>query len=229
MKTGITVAIDGYSACGKSTLAKDLAKKLNYTYIDTGAMYRAFTLYCLRNDIIRAGKVDYEKLGREIDKIAITFKFDPDNNDSQTILNGENVEIEIRQMHVAENVSQISVIKEVRKRMVELQRNLAKGKSVVMDGRDIGTVVLPNAELKLFVTADVNVRAERRYRELIEKGENVSFEEIKENLIKRDNEDTSRIESPLKKAHDAIALDNTAISTHEQLEYALELVILRTG
>ena len=216
----ITIAIDGHSSCGKSTLAKALAAKLGYTYVDTGAMYRAFTLYCLRNDIIN----NIDKIRDALRSMDILFIYNPDTDNTEILLNGENVEDEIRQMPVSENVSKISEIKEVRKKMVELQQKMGKDKGLVMEGRDIGTVVFPGAELKLFMTADVEVRAKRRYDELIAKGVEVTFEEVKENLKKRDDKDTHRAESPLLQAQNAIVLDSTRMNQQEQLEYALELV-----
>lgn len=216
----ITIAIDGHSSCGKSTLAKALAAKLSYTYVDTGAMYRAFTLYCLRNDIIN----NIDKIRDALKSIDILFIYNSDTDNTEILLNDENVEDEIRQMRVSENVSKISEIKEVRKKMVELQQKIVEHKGLVMEGRDIGTVVFPDAELKLFMTADVEVRAKRRYDELIAKGVEVTLKEVRENLIKRDYEDTHRVESPLKRAEKAIVLDSTKMDQQEQLEYALELV-----
>lgn len=216
----ITIAIDGHSSCGKSTLTKALAAELSYTYVDTGAMYRAFTLYCLHNDIIN----DIDKIRDALKNIEMSFVYNPTTGFPEILLNNENVEDEIRQMRISENVSKISEIKEVRKMMVQLQREMGSGKGVVMEGRDIGTVVFPDAELKLFMTADVEVRAQRRYDELIAKGVEVTFEEVKENLEKRDYKDTHRAESPLIQAQDAIVLDSTRMNRQEQLEYALQLV-----
>ena len=216
----ITIAIDGHSSCGKSTLAKALAEKLGYVYVDTGAMYRAFTLYILQHDIIN----NKDKIHDSLKNIEISFVINPTTGFPEVLLNGENVEDEIRQMRVSENVSKISGIKEVRKKMVQLQREMGRGKGLVMEGRDIGTVVFPDAELKLFMTADVEIRAKRRYDELIAKGVEVTFEEVRENLIKRDYEDTHRTESPLIQAEEAIVLDSTKMNQQEQLEYALALV-----
>ncbi|WP_395803372.1 (d)CMP kinase [Daejeonella sp.] len=216
MSKNIVVAIDGYSSCGKSTLAKALAKKLNFIYIDSGAMYRAVTLYFLRNNI------DLQK--PEIIKEAlenIHLDFQTLNNETVITLNGEDVSKEIRQMHVAEKVSLISAIKAVRVEMVRQQQRMGKSGNIVMDGRDIGTVVFPNADLKLFMTADPQIRAERRYNELISKGETVKMEEIYDNLAKRDLQDTTRKESPLIQAQDAIILDNSDINESQQLEFAL--------
>jgi CMP/dCMP kinase len=220
----ITVAIDGYSSCGKSTLAKALAQKLNYNYIDTGAMYRAVTVYCLRNDIISDSVFDLPKLLDSLDKIEVSFKYNTETKTSEVFLNGEHVEREIRKMEVANKVSSISSIKQVREKMVVLQREMGKNKGVIMDGRDIGSHVFPNAELKLFMTADNDVRTQRRLNELSSKGEYFTFEEVKHNLEKRDHDDTTRKENPLIQAKDAIILDNTDINKEEQLEFVLKLI-----
>ena len=215
----INIAIDGFSSCGKSTIAKGLASKLNYVYIDTGAMYRAITLAFLRNDRISDdGEVNQENLGAFLDDINISFEYNDETGQSETILNGENVEQEIRQMEVSQWVSVVSAIPDVRKKLVAIQQEIGKRKGVVMDGRDIGTVVFPDAELKVFVTADPEVRAQRRYDELIRKGQDVSFDEVLENLAKRDELDQSREVSPLKQADDARILDNTELSIEEQLD-----------
>ncbi len=221
MNKNIVIAIDGYSSCGKSTLAKALAKKLNFIYIDSGAMYRAVTLYFLRNDI---DLQDADLVKEALNNIHIDFH--TLNNQTSIMLNGEDVSKEIRQMHVAEKVSTVSAIKEVRIEMVKQQQRMGKSGSIVMDGRDIGTVVFPDADLKLFMTADPQIRAERRYSELISKGEEVKIEEIFENLAKRDYQDTTRKESPLLQAQDAVVLDNSTISEAEQLEFALEQIRL---
>jgi cytidylate kinase len=220
----LVIAIDGYSSCGKSTIAKDLAKVLNYIYIDTGAMYRAVTLYAMRNGIIKDGKIDVEKLHDSLSGIKVSFRKNPETGLNETYLNGENVEKEIRRMDVSSNVSLISAIKEVREYLVELQRDMAHQGGVVMDGRDIGTVVLPDADLKIFMTAKPEVRAERRYKELQSKGENVSFEEIMKNLEERDHLDTTRKESPLRQADDAIVLDNSNMTPQEQLDWIVDIV-----
>jgi cytidylate kinase len=221
MNKNIVIAIDGYSSCGKSTLAKALAKKLNFIYIDSGAMYRAVTLYFLRNDI---DLQDADLVKDALNNIHIDFQ--TLNNQTSIMLNGEDVSKEIRQMHVAEKVSTISAIKEVRIAMVKQQQRMGKSGSIVMDGRDIGTVVFPDADLKLFMTADPQIRAERRYAELISKGEEVKIEEIFENLAKRDYQDTTRKESPLLQAQDAIVLDNSTINEAQQLEFTLEQIRL---
>lgn len=220
----ITIAIDGYSSCGKSTLAKALAQRLNYNYIDTGAMYRAVTLFCIRAGIITSKELDIERLKNELENIHVTFQYNPQSKISETYLNGENVEKEIRTMQVAERVSKISTIKEVREKMVALQREMGKHKGVVMDGRDIGTKVFPDAELKLFMTADTDVRTQRRHDELMSKGQYFTFDEVKQNLHDRDYADTHRKESPLTKAKDCIVLDNTDINKEEQLEFVVKLI-----
>ncbi len=220
----ITIAIDGYSSCGKSTLARSLAQKLHYNYIDTGAMYRAVTLYCLRNNIISNSTVDLQKLLSELKNIEVSFAYNTLTKTSEVLLNNEHVEKEIRMMEVANHVSAISSIKEVREKMVLLQRQMGKGKGVIMDGRDIGTHVFPDAELKLFMTADNNVRTQRRLDELSSKGEYLTFDEVKHNLEKRDHDDSTRKESPLLQAEDAVVLDNTDISKEEQVEFVIKLI-----
>ncbi len=220
----ITVAIDGYSSCGKSTLAKALAQKLHYNYIDTGAMYRAVTLYCIRKGIISNSVIDLPQLLIELKNISVSFLYNTTTKTSEVILNGEHVEREIRTMEVASNVSAISSIKEVREKMVSLQRKMGKDKGVIMDGRDIGTHVFPDAELKLFMTADNDVRTQRRLDELSSKGEFHSFNDVKHNLEKRDHDDSTRKESPLLQAEDAVVLDNTDITKEEQLEFVMKLI-----
>jgi cytidylate kinase len=216
MNKKIVVAIDGYSSCGKSTLAKALAKKLHFIYVDSGAMYRAVTLYFLRNN---TNLNDHDLI---IDALQhIDLNFHSRDYQSHILLNGEEVSDEIRQMPVSENVSKISAIKEVRDAMVMQQQNMRNSKNLVMDGRDIGTVVFPNAQVKLFMTADPKIRAERRYLELKTKGENVSLEEIFENIAHRDFQDTTREISPLTRADDAIILDNTNLTEEEQLKFAI--------
>ena len=220
----ITIAIDGYSSCGKSTLAKAIAAKLGYSYVDTGAMYRAITLYALRKGILIDGVLDTEALVKALPRIHITFRFNPLSRSSETYLNGENVEKELRTMEVSGNVSQVSTVKEVRQKLVALQRLLGKDKGVVMDGRDIGTNVFPNAELKLFMIADKDVRVQRRLDELTSKGQTVTADEVSKNLDDRDYQDTHRKENPLSKARDAIVLDNTDLSREQQMEYVLKLI-----
>ena len=220
----IIIAIDGHSSCGKSTIAKSLARLLGYIYIDSGAMYRAVTLYALRKGLINNGIPDIPKVIAELKNIKITFKWDEVNERNTTYLNGENIEEEIRQLEVSQNVSPISTIAEVRHELVKQQRENSKNKGIVMDGRDIGTVVFPEAELKIFMTASPEIRAQRRLLELKEKGQNVDFNEILQNVLSRDNIDSTREVSPLKKADDALVLDNSHLSRDEQLKWALDKV-----
>lgn len=220
----ITIAIDGYSSCGKSTLAKSLAQKLHYHYIDTGAMYRAVTLYCLRNDIIIQSVINMEALIEALPNISVSFVYNTETKSSEVFLNEEHVEKDIRTMEVANHVSAISSIKEVRIKMVMLQREMGKNKGVIMDGRDIGSHVFPDAELKLFMTADEDTRTQRRLDELSSKGEFHSFDDVKQNLKKRDFEDSTRKENPLIQAKDAVVIDNTDITKEEQLDYVIKLI-----
>lgn len=220
----ITIAIDGHSSCGKSTIARALAARLNYTYVDTGAMYRSVTLFSLRNGAIKGEVIDEAKIQSLLPKIKIHFEYNHQHKHSETMLNDENVEKEIREMEVARCVSKVAAIKEVRTAMVKLQREMGRSKGVVMDGRDIGTNVFPNAELKIFMTADPDVRTQRRVDEMHSKGQHVSFEEVKKNLLKRDYEDSHRKENPLTKAPDAIVLDNSELNKEEQLEFVLKLI-----
>lgn len=219
----ITIAIDGWSSCGKSTLAKALAKKLNYIYVDTGAMYRGVALHALRKDYLKDGDVNTDSLLKDLAQIKLSF-INNKNNSAELILNGENVESEIRKMEVSNVVSIVAAIKEVREALVEQQREMGKTGGVVMDGRDIGSVVFPNAELKLFVTADPEIRAKRRYDELISKGQEISLKEVRENLENRDHMDTNRTESPLVQTPDAIVVDNSNMNQEEQLTHVLNLV-----
>lgn len=218
----IVIAIDGYSSCGKSTLAKSLAGKLGYTFIDSGAMYRAVTLYALRNNMIRNGTADRKAIIEALKDINITFIFNPGTLQNTTWLNGENIEEEIRKLDVSEYVSPVSAIREVRQAMVQQQQEMGKNKGVIMDGRDIGTVVFPEAELKIFMTADPEVRAQRRFLELTGKGMQVNIDEIRKNIEHRDQYDQNREESPLRKAEDAIVLDNSLLTHDQQLQWALE-------
>ena len=220
----IIIAIDGHSSCGKSTVAKEIARKLNYIFIDTGAMYRAVTLYCLRNNLIENGKVNIPALRVSLGKIKVSFRFNPETQHNDIWMNDENVEQEIRLLAVSQNVSPVAAVAEVRRLLVSLQQEMGKSKGIVMDGRDIGTVVFPKAELKIFMTAQPDVRAKRRFDELNAKGENVSYEEIKANIIERDRYDETREESPLRKADDAIVLDNSHITRDEQLDWILKRV-----
>lgn len=219
----ITIAIDGYSSCGKSTIAKGLAEKLNYLYIDSGAMYRAVTLYCMQNNIIRDGKFDEQDVLSSMSKIHLEFKANPETGLSEINLNGKNVEVEIRDMRVSNYVSPISAIKGVREKIVALQKEFGKGKGIIMDGRDIGTNVFPDAELKIFMTADLDVRAQRRWMELKGKGQNIDKDEVKKNIETRDREDTLRQHNPLRRAEDAVVLDNTNMTVEEQLGFAFKL------
>jgi cytidylate kinase len=220
----IIIAIDGYSSCGKSTLAKQIAKELNYIYIDTGAMYRAVTLYALRKGILTVDKFNVRKLIESLPEIKVSFNYNSATNKSETFLENDNIELEIRGIEVSKHVSKIAQIKEVRDKLVEIQREIGENKGLVMDGRDIGTVVFPNAELKIFMTANYRIRAQRRFEELQAKGDHVSLEDVENNIISRDNDDTSRTENPLIQSEDAIVLDNSEISQDEQLKIALQYV-----
>lgn len=215
----IIITIDGFSSCGKSTLAKQLARELNYVFIDSGAMYRAITLYFLRNHIDWYNKEQVKKALKEID---LDFHYNEKTNESHMYLNEENVEQLIRDMLVSENVSEVSTIKEVREFAVAQQQKLGLRKGIVMDGRDIGTTVFPNAELKIFVTADPTVRVERRFKELYDKNPNITIEEVRNNLEMRDYIDSNREVSPLRKADDAIVLDNSDLTREQQLKTALK-------
>jgi cytidylate kinase len=217
----IIVAIDGHSSCGKSTIARALAVRFGYVFIDSGAMYRAVTLFALRRNLISDHGVNREELISLLPEIQIEFKYNPASQKSDMYLNGENVEEEIRQLLVSQNVSPVATIAEVRQAMVRLQQEVGRKKGIVMDGRDIGTVVFPDAELKFFVTASAEIRAKRRFDELSAKGETVSFEEILENIQERDRIDSTRAASPLRKADDALVLDNSFMTQEEQLEWVI--------
>ena len=220
----INIALDGHSACGKSTLAKLLAKELSYVYIDSGAMYRAVTLYFLDNEVIdKEGGIRENKVQEALKEINISFNYNRTTGNSDTFLNGVRVEDEIRSMRVSNLVSKVSKLKDVRVKLVEFQQRLGKNKGVVMDGRDIGTVVFPDAELKLWITASMEVRTARRYKEMLEQGHVVTLEEVEENVKSRDYQDTHRKESPLKKANDAIVIDNSHLSKQETLQRAIDL------
>ena len=221
--TKINIAIDGYSSCGKSTLAKEIAKQLDYVFIDTGAMYRAVTLFALENKLINGVLNEIELISR-LPQIEITFEFNKERGASDILLNGKNVETEIRQMKVSEKVSLVAAVKEVRKKLVELQQKMGNKKGVVMDGRDIGTVVFPFAELKIFMTANKEVRANRRFEELQSKSEKTTLELVKANLEQRDYIDTNRKEDPLRQAEDAKVLDNSELSREEQIVIAMSWV-----
>lgn len=220
-KKKIIIAIDGYSSCGKSTVAKEIARQLNYIFIDTGAMYRAATLFCLRNNMLTNGQLNLPHLLEKLDSIQVSFVFNPVTSHNDICLNGENVEQEIRQLEVAQSVSQVSAVAEVRRLLVALQQEMGKSKGIVMDGRDIGTVVFPDAELKIFMTADAKIRARRRFDEMVAKNQEVNFEEVLENIIRRDRFDENREESPLRKATDAITLDNSHMTREEQYEWIM--------
>lgn len=218
----ITIAIDGFSSCGKSTMAKDLAREVGYIYIDSGAMYRAVTLYSIENGIFDGDVIDTERLKKEIKDIHISFRLNEETGRPDTYLNGVNVENKIRSMEVSSKVSPISTLDFVREAMVAQQQAMGNEKGIVMDGRDIGTTVFPDAELKIFVTATPEIRAQRRYDELKAKGEEASFDEILENVKQRDYIDQNRAVSPLRKAEDALLLDNTDLSIEEQKKWLFE-------
>ncbi len=216
MSLPFNIAIDGHSSCGKSTIAKSIANKYGMRYIDTGAMYRAITLYCMRHDIINNQLVQSDKLFKSLNEVSIAFEFNTITGESETILNTENVEDLIRGIEVSDNVSIIAQIKQVRDKLIILQQEIGRSKNVVMDGRDIGTKVFPDAKLKLFVTARPEIRAKRRYDELIQKGNDVSFYEILKSLNSRDAHDISRAINPLLRAKDAVLIDNSDLSIKDQ-------------
>lgn len=220
----IIIAIDGFSSCGKSTFARSIASRMGYIFIDTGAMYRAVSLYAMRAGAIVDGKVDAERIVELLPQIEITFSFNPERGASDIYVNGEMVEQEIRTIEVSNNVSAVSQIREVRQKLVALQQSMGQKGGIVMDGRDIGTVVFPDADIKLFMVADPHIRAQRRYDELTAKGQDVSLEEIEANVVARDKADMSREESPLRRADDAIELDNSYMSVDEQMEWFFSLV-----
>jgi cytidylate kinase len=221
----INIAIDGYSSCGKSTLAKSLARELNFMYIDSGAMYRAVALYALQHGFIDThGELDVDGLEKMLELVLITFKYNPDTGKNETYLNGTNVEREIRSLQVSNHVSKISDVKAVRTKLVKLQRRLAEQKGVVMDGRDIGTIVIPDAELKIFMTADNKVRAHRRFSELQKMGVDTTLGDVLKNINDRDEYDTSRKNDPLRRAEDAVILDNTDLTLDEQFDFVLNQV-----
>ncbi len=219
----ITIAIDGYSSTGKSTMAKQLAKSLGYIYVDTGAMYRAITLYALNKGYIGPDGAAPQKLVKDLPDIFLEFRFNKEAGFAEMYLNGQNVEKEIRTIEVSQYVSQIAVIKEVRQKLVLLQKEMGKNKGLVMDGRDIGTVVFPEAELKIFMTAGPDIRASRRYEELRARGNNVTYEEVLKNVEERDYIDSNREFSPLRKAADAVELDNSHLTHQEQFNRALAM------
>ena len=226
----ITIAIDGFSSTGKSTIAKELAAKLKYIYVDSGAMYRAVTLYAMQHNFISEDKFFKEELIKELKNIQLAFKFNSALGFAEIYLNGVNVEAEIRNMKVSRLVSKVAEVPEIRKKLVEQQQQMGKNKGVVMDGRDIGTVVFPDAELKIFMTASAEKRAKRRFDEFVERGEQVTFDETLKNVEYRDHIDTSRKDSPLVKAKDAIEIDNSTLTRAEQFEkvYKLALKIIES-
>ena len=219
----IIIAIDGYSSTGKSTVAKQLADYLGYIYVDTGAMYRAITLYAMQKGYISENHFDKKSLVNDLQNIQITFKLNSKTGKNEVYLNGKNVEKQIRTLEVSKFVSPIATVSEVRKKLVEQQQELGKEKGIVMDGRDIGTVVFPNAELKIFMTASLETRAKRRYKELVDTGEKISYKDIVENVKERDFIDTTREDSPLIKAKDAIEIDNSDLSREDQFYTILQL------
>lgn len=224
MSQKIIIAIDGFSSTGKSTIAKQLANHLGYIYVDTGAMYRAVTLYAMQKQYIGDDFFNSNDLVNDLHHIDLNFKFNPDVGFAEMFLNGSNVEHDIRTIEVSRLVSKVSTVSEVRKKLVLEQQAMGKHKGIVMDGRDIGTVVFPNAKLKLFMTASADKRATRRYKELLDRGDNIQFEDILHNVQERDRIDSSRKDSPLAKAEDAIELDNSDMGLEEQFERILSLV-----
>ena len=220
----LIIAIDGFSSCGKSTFAKAIAQKLGYAYIDTGAMYRAVTLFALQNKMIHDGTIDIQSLNSRLDDIHITFHRNLETGENETFLNETCVERDIRTIAISESVSEISAIKEVRQKLVSLQQTMGKNKAIVMDGRDIGTNVFPDADIKIFMTASPEVRTQRRYDELIQKRMPASWDEIAQNLTKRDYIDQTREESPLRQAPDAIVLDNSNLTPDEQMIWFEKIV-----
>ena len=218
----IVIAIDGFSSCGKSTFAKAIAARLGYIFIDTGAMYRAVTLYALEHGAVEEGVVDRERVVALLPEVNISFRFNSERGASDVYVNGECVEDKIRSIEVSSTVSKVSCIAEVREKLVAMQQEMGRARGVVMDGRDIGTVVFPDAELKIYMTADARVRAERRYAELLAKGDTVTMEEILENVISRDEADMTREISPLRQADDAVVLDNSYMSVEEQMAWFME-------
>jgi cytidylate kinase len=225
----IIIAIDGFSSCGKSTMAKALARNIGYLYFDSGAMYRAVALYCMQNGLINNKIIDTETLRSKMKDIHITFEADPETKNSLTFLNGVNVEHEIRTLEVSQVVSQVAALDFVRSEMIAQQREMGKKKGIVMDGRDIGTTVFPDAEMKIFVTASAQVRAQRRYDELTAKGEKVTFEEILKNVQERDYIDSHREVAPLKQAEDALVLDNSNMTREEQNEWLMNAYLKAAG
>ena len=225
----LIIAIDGRSSSGKSTFAKKIAAELNLTYIDSGAMYRAVTYYALENGMIEDQKVDEKSIISELDNLNIEFKYNREKGRNETIMNGDSIEDRIRQIDVSQYVSPVSKIGEVRKKLVALQRGCAQNSGVVMDGRDIGTVVFPDADIKIFLVSDVTIRAERRHKEMDEKGQLVSFKDVKDNLQDRDHQDSTRQNSPLRKSDDAIELDNSRMTVEDQMTWFRDLLAKKYG
>lgn len=224
MNKKITIAIDGFSSTGKSTIAKQLANYLGYIYVDTGAMYRTVTLFAMQHNFVGIDFINQNELINELKNIKISFVFNKDLGFAEVYLNDVNVESKIRSLEVSNLVSKVSAVSKVREKLVSEQQEMGLDKGIVMDGRDIGTVVFPKAELKIFMTASADTRAKRRFDELIEKGDNVSYEEIYKNVVDRDQMDTTRIDSPLVKANDAIEIDNSDLNKKEQFNLILKLV-----
>ena len=225
----MVIAIDGHSSGGKSSYAKTIAKELGITYVDSGAMYRAVTLYAMENNLIRDGIIDEQEIVRQLDSISIEIIFNPEKARYETWMNGKNIEDDIRTVTVSSYVSPVSKIREIRETLVDLQREMARDKGVVMDGRDIGTVVFPDADIKIYLTAKPEIRAQRRYDELKEKGMDASYDEIHENIMDRDHQDSTRDISPLKKAEDAIELDNSSMTPDEQMVWFMDLLEKKFG
>ena len=219
----ITIAIDGFSSTGKSTVAKQLAKALSYVYVDTGAMYRAITLYAMRKGYIKTDSFDVASLIKDLSSLNLKFVFDPGLGYAAIYLNEENVEDEVRTLEVSQYVSRVAAVSEVREKLVAQQQEMGLEKGVVMDGRDIGTVVFPKAELKIFMTATAEERAQRRFKEMKEKGQDVNYEEVLKNVTDRDHLDTTRADSPLVKAKDAVEIDNSALNIEQQFQKILQL------
>ncbi len=228
-KQDLVIAIDGHSSGGKSSYAKTIAKELGITYVDSGAMYRAVTLYAMENNLIRDGIIDEQEIVRQLDSISIEIIFNPEKARYETWMNGKNIEDDIRTVTVSSYVSPVSKIREIRETLVDLQREMARDKGVVMDGRDIGTVVFPDADIKIYLTAKPEIRAQRRYDELKEKGMDASYDEIHENIMDRDHQDSTRDISPLKKAEDAIELDNSSMTPEEQMVWFMDLLEKKFG
>jgi cytidylate kinase len=228
-KQDLVIAIDGHSSGGKSSYAKTIAKELGITYVDSGAMYRAVTLYAMENNLIMDGNVDEQEIVRHLGSISIEIIFNPEKARYETWMNGKNIEDDIRTVAVSSYVSPVSKIREVREKLVDLQREMAQDKGVVMDGRDIGTVVFPDADIKIYLTAKPEIRAQRRYDELKEKGMEASYEEIHANIMDRDHQDSTRDISPLKKAKDAIELDNSSMTPEEQMVWFIDLLEKKFG